>query len=232
MKQIIALGGGGFSMEPKNPLLDKYILKQAKKNDPKICFLPTASGDSENYISRFYDFFNQQKCRPTHLSLFKLPTRDLENFIMENDIIYVGGGNTKSLLALWKDWGLDKILKKAWEEGKVLAGISAGSICWFEEGITDSFGDTLEPISCLGFLKGSNCPHYDEELERRPAYHKMVKSGIISAGIAADDGVGVHYIDDTVNNIVSSRKGAKAYHVFKLENQLIEETVQARYLGS
>lgn len=100
MKQIIALGGGGFSMEPENPLLDKYILHQAQKSNPKICFLPTASGDAEIYISRFYNFFNKQDCRPTHLSLFKLPTRNVEGFIMENDIIYVGGGNTKSLLAL------------------------------------------------------------------------------------------------------------------------------------
>ncbi len=144
----------------------------------------------------------------------------------------LAGGNTKSLLALWRDWGLDKILIKAWNEGKVLAGISAGSICWFEKGVTDSFGDKLEPISCLGLLKGSNCPHYDGEVERRPAYHEMIKSGIISAGIAADDGVGVHYIDDKVNNIVGSRKGAKAYRVFMVENQLIEETVQSRYLGS
>lgn len=126
MKQIIALGGGGFSMEPENPLLDSYILKQSKEINPKICFIPTASGDADNYIARFYDFFKTQNCRPTHLSLFNPPTRDLEEFILEKDIIYVGGGNTKNLLVLWREWGLDKILKKAWEKGIVLAGISAG----------------------------------------------------------------------------------------------------------
>jgi dipeptidase E len=157
MRQIIALGGGGFSMEPDNPLLDLYILKQAKKPTPKICFIPTASGDSDHYISRYYNFFNKQNCNPSHLSLFKPPTRDLEGFLLEKDIIYVGGGNTRNLLALWKEWGLDNILRKAWNQGIVLAGVSAGSICWLEEGVTDSFGEGLEPIKCLGFLKGSNC---------------------------------------------------------------------------
>lgn len=134
MRQIIALGGGGFSMEPDNPLLDLYILKQAKKAKPKICFIPTASGDSDNYISRYYNFFNQQDCKPSHLSLFEPLTRELESCILEKDIVYVGGGNTKNLLALWKEWGLDAILRKAWDEGVILAGLGAGSICWFEEG--------------------------------------------------------------------------------------------------
>ncbi|MBB6450225.1 peptidase E [Geomicrobium halophilum] len=230
MKQIIALGGGGFSMEPENPILDQYVLRQASTTTPSICFLPTASGDAEGYISRFYKFFNQQECRPTHLSLFNPPTRDLDSFIMENDIIYVGGGNTKNLLALWRDWGIDKILKKAWKEGKVLAGISAGSLCWFEEGVTDSFGDGLDSLKCLGFLKGSHCPHYDGEKERRPNYHKMVGSREISSGIAADDGVGIHYINDEISNIVTSRKNAKAYRVF-MEGRLVEEIMPAKYLG-
>ena len=130
MRQIIAMGGGGFSMEPDNPLLDRYILKQAGTEKSKICFLPTASGDSEQYISRFYNFFNKQNCDPSHLSLFNPPSRDLEKFILEKDILYVGGGNTKNLLALWKEWELDSILRKAWEEGVILAGLSAGAICW------------------------------------------------------------------------------------------------------
>ncbi|TES55669.1 hypothetical protein E2L07_07035 [Halalkalibacterium halodurans] len=141
MKQIIALGGGGFSMEPENPLLDTYILDQCTKANPKICFIPTASGDSEHYITKFYDFFGKQDCQPSHLSLFRPPTRDLESYLLDKEILYVGGGNTKNLLILWKEWGLDSILRKAWKEGILLAGISAGSICWFEEGGTDSYGD-------------------------------------------------------------------------------------------
>ncbi|MCJ7842415.1 Type 1 glutamine amidotransferase-like domain-containing protein [Lederbergia sp. NSJ-179] len=213
MGQIIALGGGGFSMEPDNPLLDSYILHQSGKTNPKICFLPTASGDSDSYIARYYDFFENLACQPSHLSLFNPPTRDLESFLLDKDILYVGGGNTKNLLALWREWSLDKILRKAWKQGIILAGISAGSICWFEEGLTDSYGSGLEPLSCLGFLSGSHCPHYDGEADRRPTYQKLVTSKQIKPGIAADDGVALHYVGQDLKRIVSSRPSAKAYRV-------------------
>lgn len=232
MRQIIALGGGGFSMEPENPLLDRYILQQSNQSAPRICFLPTASGDSDNYIQRFYQFFDKQLCHPSHLSLFKPPTRDLESFILEKDIIYVGGGNTKNLLALWKEWGLDHILRKAWEQGTILAGISAGSICWFEEGLTDSFGTSLEPIQCLGFIKGSCCPHYDGEIERKPAYQKMIYSGKINSGVAIDDGVAIHYVDQKMNKIVSSRPEVKAYEVKRIDNEVIQNELEVNYLGT
>ncbi|GGF20229.1 putative peptidase YgaJ [Halobacillus andaensis] len=231
MRQIIALGGGGFLMEPENLYLDEYILNQSNKPHPKICFIPTASGDSEDFISRFYDFFQKQDCEPSHLSLFKPPTRDLEGFVLEKDIIYVGGGNTKNLLVLWKDWGLDSILKKAWNQGIILAGISAGSICWFEEGVTDSYGDGLEPLPCLGFLKGSNCPHYDGEAERRPAYTDFVRSRKIKPGIAADDGVAIHYINQEIKDIVSSHPTAKAYRV-SFNKEMKEEVLPVKYLGA
>ena len=231
MRQIIALGGGGFSMEPDNPLLDLYILKQAKKAKPQICFVPTASGDSDNYISRYYHFFNQLDCKPSHLSLFAPPTRDLESFILEKDIIYVGGGNTKNLLALWKEWGLDSILRKAWDQGVILAGVSAGSICWFEEGVTDSFGDGLEPINCLGLIQGSNCPHYDGEVERRSAFHKLIESKKIQSGIAADDGVAIHYTEQGISKIVSSRPNAKAYSV-SFDTNVIETELPTEFLGA
>ncbi|MEW9053811.1 MAG: Type 1 glutamine amidotransferase-like domain-containing protein [Neobacillus sp.] len=229
MKQIIALGGGGFSMEPDNPLLDSYILNQSNKSKPKICFVPTASGDSDSYTSRFYQFFEQMNCEPSHLSLFKPPTRDLAGFLLEKDIIYVGGGNTKNLLVLWKEWGLDLVMKEAWEQGTILAGISAGSICWFEEGVTDSYGDGLEPLTCLGFLQGSNCPHYDGEAERRPSYHQLISAAKIKPGVAADDGVALHYIGQEFTKIVSSRASAKAYAV---EFPLKETELQTEFLGS
>jgi len=230
MRQIIALGGGGFSMEPENPLLDLYILKQSNNSNPSVCFLPTASGDAENYIARFYDAFNLHHCKPSHLSLFRPPTRDLEDFVLSKDIMYVGGGNTKNLLILWKEWGLDRILKKAWDEGVILAGISAGSICWFEEGVTDSFGDELEPIKALGFLKGSNCPHYDAELERRPAYHKFIETNRLKPGLAADDGVAIHFVDQEMVKVVSSRPNAKAYQVLR-EETVMERELQTEFLG-
>lgn len=230
MKQIIALGGGGFSMEPDNPLLDRYILAQSNKPNPKVCFIGTASGDAENYIARFYQFFEKEQCQPSHLSLFHPSTRDLEGFLLEKDIIYVGGGNTKNLLALWKEWELDKILRKAWEKGIVLAGISAGSICWFEEGVTDSYGDGLEPLACLGFLKGSNCPHYDGEADRRSSYQSLVASDKIKSGLAADDGVAIHFIDQEIHMVVSSRRNAKAYRVF-IDDEVKEIELKTSFLS-
>ncbi|RNA66602.1 peptidase E [Alteribacter keqinensis] len=211
MKQIIAMGGGGFSMEPNNPLLDNYILKQALSDKPKVCFVPTASGDAEGYIERFYKSFMKLNCEPSHLSLFKPPAEDLKAFILDKDIVYVGGGNTKNLLALWKEWGLEQILHEAWEKGVILVGLSAGSICWFEEGVTDSFGSKLAPLKCLGFLKGSNCPHYDGEAERQPAYRHFVDSEQIKGGYATDDGVALHFIGKDLHRVVSSRRNARAY---------------------
>lgn len=123
------------------------------------------------------------------------------------------------------------ILRKAWDQGVILAGLSAGSICWFEEGVTDSYGDGLEPIKCLGFLKGSNCPHYDGEIDRRPAYHKLIESNKIKAGVATDDGVAIHYKEQKISNIVSSRPDAKAYHVC-FEKEVVETALQTEFLGS
>ncbi|WLR48283.1 peptidase E [Halobacillus litoralis] len=230
MKQIIAMGGGGFSMEPENPLLDDYVLNQVNKERPKICFVPTASGDSDSYIERFYEAF-KEKAEATHLSLFKPPTRDLRKFVLEQDIIYVGGGSTKNLLVLWREWGLDEIMKEAWEQGVVLAGISAGAICWFDEGVTDSYGDQLEPLECLGFLPGSCCPHYDGEEQRKPTYTSFIKAGSIRPGYALDDGAAVHFINtDPVKN-VSSRKGAKGYYVRVEAEEVEENELEMTYLG-
>jgi dipeptidase E len=231
LRQIIAMGGGGFSMEPDNPLLDLYILGQSEKQRPKVCFVPTASGDADNYISRFYKAFECHSCIPSHLSLFSPPTRDLEAYVMDKDIIYVGGGNTKNLLALWKEWELDTILEKAWQQGKIMAGVSAGSICWFEEGVSDSFGSGLEPLKTLGFLKGSNCPHYDGEEERRPAFRRFVDSGRIPGGYAADDGAALHFVEEELVKAVSSRPDAKAYHVYQGDGKVQEEAVNTIYLG-
>lgn len=227
MRQVIALGGGGFSMEPENPLLDQYILQQCKKENPKICFIGTASGDAESYIERFYSFFKTEQCEPTHLSLFKPHTRDIKKFIMSQDILYVGGGNTKNLMALWREWELDVAVRQAYDNGTILAGISAGSLCWFEDGVTDSYGTGLEPISCLGILRGSNCPHYDGEEDRRPAYQAFIRDGKINSGYAADDGVALHFIDEELHRVVSSRPDAQGYRVDKEK----ETHLTTHYLG-
>ncbi|WP_223067375.1 Type 1 glutamine amidotransferase-like domain-containing protein [Paenibacillus caui] len=233
MKQIIAMGGGGFSMEPENPLLDQYILKQASSRKPKVCFVPTASGDSEGYINGFYKAFDQLECIPSHLSLLKPPTGDLEDFVLDKDIIYVGGGNTRNLLILWKEWKLDTYLRRAWENQTVLAGISAGSICWFEQGVTDSIPGQLTKLDCLGFLSGSNCPHYDGEADRRASYHQLMKSNEVISGKAADDGVAFHFADQEVYRVVSSRPSARAYQVEKMIDGEIQETeIVPVYLGT
>ncbi|QOQ55871.1 Type 1 glutamine amidotransferase-like domain-containing protein [Bacillus amyloliquefaciens] len=221
MKQIIALGGGGFSMEPDHLVLDQYILKQSVRPEPRVCFLPTASGDSENYIARFYQAFHKLECEPDHLSLFKPPRSELRSFLMKKDIIYVGGGNTRNMLVLWKEWGLDLILREAWESGIILAGLSAGAICWFEEGVTDSAGD-LRELRALGLLPGSFCPHYDGEAERRPAYHRLILEKKLREGYAADDGAALHYKDGQLFQAVSSRETAKGYRVFDTEEGVRE----------
>lgn len=231
MKQIIALGGGGFSMEPENPLLDRYILEQAQVQRPKICFVGTASGDSAGYIERFYTAYETLPCEPSHVSLFKLPEGNLEEFVLDKDIIYVGGGNTRSMLALWREWGMDDILRKAYDRGIVLAGLSAGSICWFEQGVTDSVTGHLGPIQGLGLITGSHCPHYDGEEDRRPAYHELLQSGKLASGVAADDGVALHYHDGELYEVVSSRPKAQAYRVEAVNGRIEEHKLEPAFLG-
>lgn len=230
-RQIIALGGGGFSMEPWNPLLDLYILKQSEKENPKICFIGTASGDSQGYIDRFYSAFSKLNCTPTHLSLFRGHTPDFESLILDQDVLYVGGGNTRNLLTLWRDWGLDLAIRKAYENGTVLAGISAGSICWFQQGVTDSIPGRLSSLNCLGWLNGSNCPHYDGEVKRRPSYHRLLITGEILPGIATEDGVAVHFVDERIKSFVSSHPEKKAYSLELKNGDVVEEVIPAMYLG-
>jgi dipeptidase E len=225
------MGGGGFSMEPENSLLDKYILKQSKSTRPKVCFISTASGDAEGYIQRFYQAFNDHNCFPSHLSLIKPPTKDLKDYILDKDILYVGGGNTRNLLNSWREWGIDKYIREAWENNVILSGLSAGSICWFEEGVTDSIPGELTRLECLGFLKGSSCPHYDGEADRRPSYHRLLKNKEINNGIAMDDGAAVHFQDDKIYKVISSRPFAKVYQVEYMDNQVTEIEINPIYLG-
>ena len=225
-RQIIALGGGGFSMEPENLTLDEYVLAQAQSPSPSVLFLPTASGDADAYVLRFYTAFSGLPCRPSHLSLFRR-TPDLRACLLSQDVIYVGGGNTKSMLGVWREWGLPEILREAWSAGVVLAGISAGAICWFEQGLTDSFDGDLRPLQCLGFLRGSCCPHYDGEAARRPTYHQLVRRGDLLPGFAIDDGVALHFIGDDLHHVATSRPRVNAYRVRMSNGAVQEEPVAA-----
>jgi dipeptidase E len=229
-RQIIALGGGGFSMEPENLALDRYILSQARVPAPAVAFVPTASGDSDNYVVRFYTAYGGLPCRPAHLPFFRR-TPDLRSYLLAQDVIYVGGGNTKSMLAVWREWSLPEILREAWESGTVLAGISAGAICWFEQGVTDSFADRLRALDCLGFLPGSCCPHYSGEADRRPSFHRLLRHGEIAPGFAIDDGAAIHFTNDQVHRVVASRMGATAYRVYMAGAEVREEPMPVDYLA-
>jgi dipeptidase E len=209
---IIAIGGGGFLAEPRNYALEKYILDQTGKARPNVLMIPTARGDDAEYVAKFHAAFGELGATTQHLPLFHR-TPELRSLILAQDAVFVGGGNTKSMLAVWRDWGLPELLKEAYASGIVLGGQSAGAICWFEQGITDSWADRLRPLECMGFLSGSCCPHYDGELERRPAYHALVQSGDLKPGYAIEDAVAAHFTDGRLARVVSKKTGAKAYYV-------------------
>ncbi len=232
MPHIIAMGGGGFSMEPENLALDRYVIDQTGKSRPKVTFLPQAGGENQDYIIRFYKAFSELDCHASHLSLFYPHTADLESYLLAQDIIYVGGGNTKSMLALWREWGLPAILRRAYEQGVVLAGLSAGAICWFEQGLTDSIPGKLTALPCLGFLSGSCTPHYDGEALRRPSLQTLLASGEIIPGYAFDDGAAGHFVDGRLHACISSRPNARGYQVSAKDGQSSEAVLETRYLGA
>lgn len=209
-RHIVGLGGGGFS--DGGDALDEFVLGLAGPARPRVCFLPTAAADSADYVVRFYEAF-RERAQPSHLELFGLPRRDIRDFLLGQDVVYVGGGNTANMLAIWRVHGVDTVLREAWERGIVLAGTSAGSICWFEAGVTDSFGEELAPLPCLGFLPGSNCPHYDSEPQRRPTYRRLVDAGELPAGLAAEDGVGLHFVGTELAEAVTARPEGRAFRV-------------------
>lgn len=231
-RQLIVQGGGGFLME-KSRALDRHFLEATGKSNPRVCFVGTASGDAESARYKFYEAMAQLGVRATHLSLVQPPTADLAGFVLEQDAIYVGGGNTRSLLALWREWKLDVALRAAYERGVVVGGISAGMICWFEHGITDSIPGALTPLPCLGWLPGTACPHYDGETARRPSFHRMLEDGSTPAGIAADDGAAVHYVDEALCEVVTSRPQARAWRLTRdARGKAHEVELAYRYLGA
>jgi dipeptidase E len=214
-RQIVALGGGGFSNDPEDAdgrQLDQVILDATAKKRPRICFIGTASGDAESYTLSFYRAFSD-RAAPHDLNLFYHPRHPgLRDFILSMDAVYVGGGSTLNLLAVWRAHGLDQILAEAWQEGVVLAGMSAGMVCWFEWPVTDSFQpDALRPIPGLGLLPGSACAHYGDPM-RKTAYPALIQGGI-AGGYAAEDGAALVFEDTRLIEAVSSRPGARAYSV-------------------
>lgn len=232
-RRIMAMGGGGFSMEPDNLLLDEHVLSLTRTTRPRVCFVPTASGDAESYVASFYRAFSTLDCRATDLRLFERDVADLRSYLLAQDVVYVGGGSTANLLAVWRVHGLDRVLAEAWREGIVLCGISAGMNCWFAESVTDSFGDPLAPFKDgLGLLPDSGCPHYDGEPQRRPTYERLVAAGELSDGWAADDGAALVFAGERLHEVVTSRREAGAYRVERSGTEVIERPLPTRYLGA
>ncbi len=230
---IFAMGGGGFTMEPSNPLLDDYVLTLTGSREPRILFLPTASGDTTTQINAFYARFGGRGCIPTHLSLFRLGglDRPLEEIVLGQDIVYVSGGLMRNLLAIWRAHRLDELLTGAWRSGTVLAGLSAGAMCWFEGGVTCSSG-APEAIGGLGLLGGSLTVHADGEPERLPVWLASVRDGVLPGGWAADDGVGLLFHGQRLERVVSSRPGAGAQRVDALAGELVRHRLEPELLGT
>ena len=235
-RRILAIGGGGFMMERGTSELDRFFVRLAGTRRPKVCFIGTGSGDAELVLAKYYRAFGRLDCRPSHLAFFRKPREgalrldDLRSELLAHDAIYVGGGNTRSMLAVWREWGLDGILRTAWESGIVLGGLSAGAICWFEHGATDS---VLGPgrssaLSCLGFLPGSCSPHFDGEPGRRADFQRLIAAGELPHGIGIDDGAAVLYEDRSIAEVVSNRAGATA-HRFQADGGF--EALPARRLS-
>ncbi len=214
VRHIVAIGGGSFRTDPGNAL-DDFLIGLTGTSRPRVLFVPTASGDPEATIEAFTRSFRERRCTPSVLRLFGREHEDLAPVVLEQDLIFVGGGNTANQQAIWRVHGVDVLLRQAWEQGIVLAGVSAGGLCWFEEGVTDSFHPTkLAALKgLLGFLGGSFCPHYDSEESRRPLYQRFVAERALGAGWAADDGVGLHFEGTAFVEAVSFRPGAAAYRV-------------------
>jgi len=226
------MGGGGFTMEPDNPVLDDFALGLAAAREPRILFLPTASGDPAAQIAAFHDRYADRACSATHLSLFRLHgmRRPLRETVLEQDVIYIGGGSMRNLLAIWRAHGLEALLREAWQRGVVLAGLSAGAMCWFEGGITRSSGPP-ETIAGLGLLPGSLSVHADGDPERLPAYLSAVRAGALPSGWAADDGVGLLFDGAQLVRVVSSRPGAGAVRVDAVDGELVRSRVEPELLG-
>lgn len=229
--QIIALGGGGFSMEAGNPLLDDYVLQASGSARPRVCFLPSASGDADHYVVRFYRAFDAARCAASHLSLFRREhgAPDLRAHLLAQNVIYVGGGSLISLLGVWRAHGIDQILREAWTRGIVLCGVSAGSLCWFQEAVS-AFHGAPTRVSGLGFLPASNTVHYDDERGRDYAYRTLLLDGL-TAGYAVQDGAALHFTGTRLTQVVCSRPTATAYRMRTVRGRIVKTRLAATYLG-
>ena len=233
-KQIITLGGGGFSDDPGNPMLDLYILAQSGKPKPKICFLPTASNDADDYVEKFYNAYSKLPAVPAHLCLTKGITHagKLESFIFSHDIIFAGGGSPRLEMKIWRKTGMDRILKKAWRRGIILSGMSAGAMCWFNDIFSDPKDDgNYKRISGIGLLPGSLCPHYNNRGELRKAFGRLIAQGELEDGYGVEDNCALHFTGKELVKVVTAYPEAKAYRVFRTRRKASVRKIKSIYLG-
>jgi dipeptidase E len=229
---IVAMGGARSVMDRRTDPVHDYILALTGKDDPAVLFLGTATGDDPAYIVSFYETFNSARCRPRHLNLFNREHDDITDLVVGADVIHVGGGNTANMLDIWKRQGVDALLHRALARGAVLTGGSAGGICWFEGGTTDSYGPTLQVLrEGLGMVKGSFCPHYDSDEQRRPLFHAALLDGALPEGYAAWDRAAIRF--DSAGGLVeavSPQPGARALRIYVSNGQVVEEDLPCRFL--
>jgi peptidase E len=235
MKKHIIAASAGLIVEDGIPRLGPimhYGLRLTHKPTPKLCFLGTAGGDDATWTAGFYTACIGEDVIPSHLQLFPMPNvHDVRAHLLAQDMVWVGGGSVANLLAIWRLHGLDTILRDAWESGIVLAGVSAGSVCWHIGGTTDSFGVELRPITNgLGFLPYSNGVHFDSEERRRPLMQKLIASGALPEGYATDDQVALHYIDETLSTVISEASGKYAYYIRRTENGVEESLIEPQVI--
>lgn len=207
----------------------RFLVELTGRERPRVLYIGTASAEDPSAALRVYDQFGGM-AEVSRLEFFPWPPEDLRSVVLDADLIVVGGGNSGNMLAIWRLHGVDELLREALDSSVLLAGSSAGGICWFEAGVTDSFGPQLEQMDCLGFLPGSFCPHYDDEELRRPRYHELLRGGL-APGYAADAGVGLHFVDGELREVVACEEGSKAYRVELREGEVVETPIEARSLA-
>lgn len=230
-QQIVALGGGGFRLG-ESDRLDDFILSLATARSPKVCFLGTASGDAESYVRQFYATYGKRSCAPSHFPVFSAPPRQARDHILDQDILYIGGGSTTNLLALWRVHGLDAIVREAWEGGTVVAGASAGALCLFEDGVTASLGNEFSAVgNGLGLLPGSFCPHYVDDADRTVAFARLIAAGL-PAGIGAGNDVALRFVGKELSDVVSTRAAARAAQIELGDDGVVETPLRVSVLAN
>lgn len=237
MRRILAIGGGGFMMENDASPIDALVRDLTGKTRPKVCFLATPSGDLPAHLDKFHHAYGALDCETAHLAFFRqpdarsIPVADFRAHLLRQDAIYVGGGNTKSALAVWRDWGLDAALRDAWEAGVLLAGMSAGAMCWFEAGLTDSFwSEGYRPLEGLGLLPGGCAVHYSSEPKRRATLHAALRAQAVPPSLAIDDFAAVLHIDTSIERAFAWRRDAMAFRVAINGDAVVENALTVQRL--